>query len=224
MEDDKGDDISFKTYKAFMDSLEKLFLPYNGPGNALKEIKQLKFSNNKSIDEHVSKFKLLVAQSGLRQSMAIIDLFWETLPYSLQRPIITMEFSPTTLDGWFDKAIVFHNNWKKAQRYLRWGRTTTKTKWEEPIKKKFFYPPKWERDPNAMDIDWFSIKVQNKLMKEGRCFRCSKTGHMSQDCTPGLVKPDGKMTFTQIRALISQLDQEEKVKLRESAETEGLDF
>ena len=142
MKDNWGDDISFRTYKAFMDSLEKLFLPYNGPGNALEEMKQLKFTNDKSIDEHVSKFKLLVAQSGLGQSIAVINLFREMLPYSLQWPIITTEFSPTTLDGWFDKAIVFHNNWKKAKRYLRQGRTTTETKQEEPIKKKFFYLPK----------------------------------------------------------------------------------
>ena len=47
---------------------------------------------------------------------------------------------------------------------------------------------------------------------------------MSKDYTPGLMKPDRKTTFTQIQALIAQLDQEEKVKLRESAETEGLDF
>ena len=106
MKDDQGDDISFKMYKAFMDSLEKSFSPYNGPGDALEEIKQLKFTNDKSIDEHVSKFKLLVAQSGLGQSVAVINLFRETLPYSLQCPIITAEFSPTTLDGWFNKAIV----------------------------------------------------------------------------------------------------------------------
>ena len=62
----------------------------------------------------MSKFKLLVAQSGLGNSMAVIDLFRETFPYSLQQPIITAEFAPTTLDGWFDKAIVFHNNWKIA--------------------------------------------------------------------------------------------------------------
>ena len=75
-----------------------------------------------------------------------------------------------------------------------------------------------------MDIDRFSIEERNHLMKEGRCFKCKKTGYMSKDCTPGIVKPDGKTTFTQIRALIAQLDQEEKAKLRESAETEGLDF
>ena len=75
-----------------------------------------------------------------------------------------------------------------------------------------------------MDIDQLSIEEQNRLMKEGRCFRCQKTGHISRDCVPGTTKPDGKTAFTQIRALIAQLDQEEKAKLRESAETEGLNF
>ena len=68
MKDNWGDDISFRTYKAFMDSLEKSFSPYDRSSNALKEMKQLKFTNNKSIDKHVSKFKLLVAQSGSGQS------------------------------------------------------------------------------------------------------------------------------------------------------------
>ena len=75
-----------------------------------------------------------------------------------------------------------------------------------------------------MDIDQLSIEEQNRLIKEGRCFRCQKTGHMSKDCTPGLAKPNRKTTFTQIQALIAQLDQEEEAKLRESAETKGLDF
>ena len=136
MKDDQGDDISFRTYKAFMESLEKSFSPYDGPGDALEEMKQLKFTNDKSIDEHVSKFKLLVAQSGLGHPTAIIDLFRETLPYSLQRPIITSEFFPATLDGWFNKAIIFHNNWKKAQRYLRRKRTNANMKQEEPTKKR----------------------------------------------------------------------------------------
>ena len=114
-DEDQGDDVTFGTYKAFMNSLEKSFSPYNRPGDALEEMKQLKFTNDKSINEHMSKFKLLVTQSRLGNLVAVINLFRETLPYSLQQLIITVEFTLTTLDGWFDKAIIFHNNWKKAQ-------------------------------------------------------------------------------------------------------------
>ena len=83
-DEDRGDNVTFRTYTAFMNSLEKSFSPYNRPGDALKKMKQLKFTNDKSIDKHVSKFKLLVTQSGLGNSAAVIDLFRETLPYSLK--------------------------------------------------------------------------------------------------------------------------------------------
>ena len=46
------------------------------------------------------------------------------------------------------------------------------------------------RDPNAMDIDFtrplprLSPELREQLRKEGKCFRCRKTGHMSKEC-PG---------------------------------------
>ena len=83
-----------------MDSLEKSFSPYDGPGNALEEMKQLKFTNDKSIDKHVSKFKLIVAQSGLGQSTAVIDLFRETLPILSNNPLSLQNFhQPPLMDG-----------------------------------------------------------------------------------------------------------------------------
>ena len=47
MKDDWGDDISFGTYKAFMDSLGNLFSLYNEPGDALEEMKQLNLATTK---------------------------------------------------------------------------------------------------------------------------------------------------------------------------------
>ena len=37
MKEDKGEDVSFGTYKSFMESLEKSFSPYDGPGDAWKK-------------------------------------------------------------------------------------------------------------------------------------------------------------------------------------------
>ena len=56
----QGDEISFGIYKAFIDSLEKSFSPYNAPGDALKTMKQLQMGES-SITEHVTRFKLLVS-------------------------------------------------------------------------------------------------------------------------------------------------------------------
>ena len=113
----RGDDVSFGTYKGFIESLEKSFSPYDAPGDALDAMKHLRMGEG-NFDEHLAKFKLLVSQSGLNESPVIIDLFRETLPMGLQRPILLSENPPTTLQGWYDKASTFHGNWKKTQRLL----------------------------------------------------------------------------------------------------------
>jgi hypothetical protein len=33
-----------------------------------------------------------------------------------------------------------------------------------------------------MDIDRLTVDKQNKLMKEGRCFKCRNTGHQANEC------------------------------------------
>ena len=105
----QGDDISLRSYKKFIESLEKSFSPYDAPGDALDAIKHLRMGEG-SFEEHIAKFKLLVSQSGLDKSAAVVDLFRETLPYGLQRPILLSKNPPTTLQGWYDKANTFHRN------------------------------------------------------------------------------------------------------------------
>ena len=109
-----GNNITFGTYKSFIESLEKLFLPYDAPGDALDAMKRLRMGEG-NFEEHLAKFKLLVSQSGLDESAAVVDLFRETLPIGLQRPILLSEKPPTTLQGWYDKANTFYGNWRKTQ-------------------------------------------------------------------------------------------------------------
>ena len=113
----RGDDISFGSYKKFIESLKKLFSPYDTPGDALDAMKHLRMGDG-SFEEHLAKFKLLMSQSGLDESAMIIDLFREMLPIGLQRPILLSENPPTTLQGWYNKANTFHGNWRKTQHML----------------------------------------------------------------------------------------------------------
>ena len=92
----QGDKISFSSYNTFIESLEKLFAPYNAPGDALNAIKHLQMGEG-SLEEHLAKFKLLVSQSGLDESAGVINLFRETLPYGLQQSILICKKPPTTL-------------------------------------------------------------------------------------------------------------------------------
>ena len=75
-----------------------------------------------------------------------------------------------------------------------------------------WYRPTEKKDPNAMDIDTLTFEERQMLMKEGKCFKCRKTGHRVADCPdetdrkgkkkeePQKVDPV-KNAFTTIRVL-----------------------
>jgi Retrotransposon gag protein len=83
----KSDEPNWGTYKKFVEALKKTFQPYDEPAEALEDIKKLCLGDG-SITEHNSKFQLLVSQTGMKDSLALMDLYQETLPWGLQSPII----------------------------------------------------------------------------------------------------------------------------------------
>ena len=231
--DDRGDDLSFGTWKNFRKSLDDSFLPYDAPGDALDEMRRLRASSDTAMDEHIAKFKILVSQLTLPESAALIDFFRETLPPALQKQIMCCEFPPETLAGWYKKASSFHNNWKKMQRILNRGKTTTTTTaattTAQTPQRKFYFPKK-ERDPMAMDVDKLTIEERAECMRTGRCFRCRKPG-LARDCPNHQQQQQqqkknwsGKEAAMHIRSLIAGMTKEEREKLQADAETEGLGF
>ena len=66
-----------------------------------------------------------------------------------------------------------------------------------------------------MDIDTMTIEEQTKLMKEGRCFRCKKTGHISRDCPTktGQKKEEQKKKLNPDAKNTNGMSIEERIKL-----------
>ena len=62
----------------------------------------MRMGGNTSIEEHISKFKMLVTRSKLEKNDAVIEYFRETLPISLQKNILTLETPPSTLEKWYE--------------------------------------------------------------------------------------------------------------------------
>jgi hypothetical protein len=63
------------------------------------------------------------------------------------------------------------------------------------------------KDPNAMDVDALTMEERGMLLRQGKCFRCKKTGHMGKDCPPEQGESSKKkvdparFSYTMIKAL-----------------------
>jgi hypothetical protein len=175
--DVKTDEPSWGNYKEFVEALKKTFQPYDELAEALEDMKKLRLGDG-SIMEHNSRFRLLVSQTGMKDSLALTDLYRETLPWGLQSPIIRSEHPPKTLEEWYTKATNFYVGHQRVQRlFKKRDNKPTNTTSALPAQKRFSFPEK--KDPNTMDIDRMSIKEQTRFMKEGKCFRCKLFGHLS---------------------------------------------
>jgi Retrotransposon gag protein len=152
----KTNEPNWGTYKEFVEALKKTFQPYDEPAEALEDIKKLHLGDG-SITKHNSRFRLLMSQTGMKDSLALTDLYRETLPWGLQSPIICSKHPPKMLEEWYTKATNFYVGHQRVQcLFKKQDNKPTSNTSALPAQKKFFFPEK--KNPNAMDIDQMLIK------------------------------------------------------------------
>ena len=181
-------EMDFGTFADFIKLLEKDFAAYDTPGDALEKIKTLRYDQKSSIEDHISKFKALLSQSRMDESLSTINYFRQTLPILLQQKIMLLNNPLVKLVDWYKWTQQVDNTYKKTQRML--GRVPDKKeeKKEEPKKCWNFA----KKDPNAMDVDAMTTEERTEAMKKGLCFGCRKHGHLNQDCPNKKGKKDEK--------------------------------
>jgi hypothetical protein len=92
-----------------------------------------------------------------------------------------MEGLPIHLSGWVDHAQTYHSRWAMNRALFNLG-GTQKNKQEKPRwNPKAQNKKRYERDPDAMDVDQAQLKPltsqdREELMKAGKCFRCRRQG------------------------------------------------
>jgi Ty3 transposon capsid-like protein len=130
------------TYKNFVEALKKTFQPYDEPTEALEDMKKLCLNDN-SITEHNSKFRLLVSQTGMKDSPVLTNLYREMLPWSLQSPIIRSEHPPKMLEEWYTKATNFYIGHQRAQQlFEKQNEKPMNTFGASPAQKKVYFSRK----------------------------------------------------------------------------------
>jgi Zinc knuckle len=83
-----------------------------------------------------------------------------------------------------------------------------------------------------MDVDRLMVNERNKLMKEGRCFKCRNTGHQANKCPEddndkkkGKEVPKKKMNRRELHAhiwaLFKEMTEEDRDEFLKSAKEAG---
>ncbi|ESK89215.1 pro-pol protein [Moniliophthora roreri MCA 2997] len=146
------------------------------------------------------------------------------LPFILADKILNQpQGRPKDLNGWYEAAIRFDEQYKYAkavQKPRRFQMAVDK-------KKKF---EKKETAVNWLDTGWLSEEDRWEYMKDGRCFRCAKQGHLSRDCPmknsdkaeEQKEKRTPRDAYVKIQALFREYSQEEQTELLDIMEKEGL--
>jgi hypothetical protein len=80
------------TYTQFRKDLTEAFSMFDSVGDALDELRSLKKKKTESINKHIAKLKMLVAESKIDTMNPLsIELFKETLPWALMLELMKLE-------------------------------------------------------------------------------------------------------------------------------------
>jgi Domain of unknown function (DUF4939)/Zinc knuckle len=217
-------------YGQFRKDLTEAFSMFDSVGDALDELKSLRKKKTESIDEHIAKFKMLAAESKIDTTNPLtIKLFKETLPWGLTLQLMKLETPLKTIADWYEWVAKLDHKHAKINRAIE---RTRGTGGKDKAPQKKYYFPRREHDPNAMDIDRLTVEERDKLLKEGKCFRCRRTGHWANKCPEedddkkkGKEVPkkemNGRELHAHVQALFKEMTEEDKDKFLKGAKEVG---
>ena len=94
---------NFGRWSDFLKDLRSSFKPYDT-----------------SIKDHVTKFKILIADSGVTEdSPAALDYFQKSIRIPLLKKILDQDNVPEMLSKWYKKALKIDNDYHKVQRIIK---------------------------------------------------------------------------------------------------------
>ena len=177
-----------KTLTKFVEDYNENFNPLDAKVRARRDLSKLVQKPGKDEDrtlndgfqDFVNEFENLATKAQFEDKLTAVTQFSTGLDRQISTMILSMQNPPDTLEEWIAKAKVFHNQklrideLKKGTQYSNFRTPNSSSS-------------RTSFNPNAMDVDAVRLKKLSpqewaKCMKEGRCFRCRKTGHDARNC------------------------------------------
>lgn len=227
------DKLQSISWAEFLKEFETAFKESDTAANALWRIKNLQ-QGGRTAEDHVNEFKLLVSASGLlagaeANDLAVRDYFSESLSIPLRRRILEDANQPASIQDWYDKAILYDNQWRRNRDVFGRARSAGGQSGNKPKKTWTWHQPTTTRDPNAMEVDALTVEERNDLMRRGACFFCRTPGHLAAKCPKKSGKPQTQSQrqktpreiAAHIRAMLDEVGPEAEVEVRRIAAEEG---
>jgi len=187
-----GTTIAMGTFSVFVANFKTAFEHHDVKSNAIawlstkRMVKKPRKDGRRDeysppLTEYTSLFQNHVAMSSISDENVLIGYYSTGIPPALMRRIMSMDTIPTTIDSWYKKAIHFQTQWDRADEIARRNVKPSHSY------QTFSPSPSKSRDPNAMDIDAIKIskltpEERKRCQEKGLCFRCRKSGHLSNVC------------------------------------------
>ena len=145
------------------------------------------------LDEYTSKYQQLCKLAGYHKLTGMIcNQYFQGLPKGLWEAMIGFKLVKhyCTLNDWIDGAIRQHSKYLSYQSYFGSKKDTNQRFSNNQCPSKQQWQQGFAKNPNAMDLTpghtharaALTDNERATLCQEGKCFKCQKKGHMSQDC------------------------------------------
>jgi hypothetical protein len=170
-------------WNEFKTTFEAAFTNTTKQQTAYHQLQNLKMQGS-DLDNYVSTFKNLAKKAKFEEdAAATIHMFATNLQRGLLNRILDRETVPTTFNGWIEAARKEQQRFSMKQTMMQ-PMSKWPTTWNKPQHKTHRRNPNDETVP--MDIDVVRRAVteddKKKHRDQGRCFECSRQGHMAREC------------------------------------------